>query len=92
MGQNTLFYSYDRLAAAAKGDGHVSLGLARLWQYVADAERVYFHGSENMQLGFGPWNERGDQAAATLVGPGHSSRREPSEVMFRCSMIPRRSH
>lgn len=75
MGHPTLFYPEERLREAARRDGYPILCLAPLMAELADRDRVFLHGFETMQPGFGHWNERGHQAAARFIADvlGHRS-------------------
>ena len=67
MGHSTLFYAEEHLTEAAQRDGYEIFCLAPPLGEIAKGDQVLLHGFENMQPGFGHWNERGHRAAAELI-------------------------
>jgi len=67
MGHSSLLHPEERLKEAARRDGYAILCLAPLLGTIAERDRVFLHGFENMQPGFGHWNEQGHRAAAGLI-------------------------
>ena len=67
MGHPSLFYCEERLTEAAHRDGYEILCLAPPLGEIAKRNQVLLHGFENMQPGFGHWNELGHRAAAERI-------------------------
>ena len=67
MGDSTLFYAEERLTEAAQRDGYEIFCLAPRLGEIAKGDQVLLHRFENMQPGFGHWNEQGHRAAAELI-------------------------
>jgi hypothetical protein len=67
MRQSTLLYPEERLQETALRDGYRILCLAPRMCEIAERDRVFLHGFDNMQLGFGHWNEQGHRVAAKLI-------------------------
>jgi hypothetical protein len=62
-----LFYADNRVESFGRSHGINVLSLAEPFQRYADAHRVYFHGFENTQLGYGHWNSEGHRLAGEMI-------------------------
>ena len=67
LGVDDLFYMERRLGALAKREGFLLIALAPELQKRADAEKIYFHGFQNVHMGWGHWNEEGHRAAGEIA-------------------------
>jgi hypothetical protein len=62
-----IFYADNRVESFCRSHGINVLSLAEPFQRYADAHRVYFHGFENTQLGYGHWNSEGHRLAGEMI-------------------------
>lgn len=69
LGVPDLFYMERRLQALGQREGFPVIALAPELQARAAAEKVYFHGFDNYRMGWGHWNERGHETAASIIAP-----------------------
>jgi hypothetical protein len=62
-----IFYADNRVESFCRSHGINVLSLAEPFQRYADAHRVYFHGFENTQPGYGHWNSQGHRLAGEMI-------------------------
>src|SRR5580704_5407383 len=62
-----IFYADNRVESFGRSHGIDVLSLAKPFQRYADEHRVYFHGFENTQLGYGHWNSEGHRLAGEMI-------------------------
>jgi hypothetical protein len=67
LGVPDLFYPERRMEELAKTQGIHVIPLAYELQRRADADRIYFHGFQNVGMGIGHWNENGHRAVAQII-------------------------
>jgi lysophospholipase L1-like esterase len=67
LGVQDLFYMERRLAELGQREGFIVIPLAPELQKRADAEKKYFHGYQNLHMGWGHWNPDGHGAASEIV-------------------------
>ena len=66
-GFSDFFYADNRVESFSRSHGIELLSLAEPFQRYAATHRVYFHGFENTQLGYGHWNSEGHRLAGEMI-------------------------
>jgi hypothetical protein len=64
---SNIFYADNRVESFCRSHGIDLLSLAEPFQRYADAHRVYLHGFENTQIGYGHWNSEGHRLAGEMI-------------------------
>lgn len=67
LGVSDLFYPDRRVQRLGERHGIEVISLGPQMQRLADATRTYYYGFANTMLGFGHWNEAGNEVAGKLI-------------------------